>query len=120
VEVNGKAFQLKKVTVAVDCGRVVNPDIVVAQMEGGVIYGLTGALKPPVEFEDGAVVQSNFHDLPVIRMSEAPDIEVHIVESEEAPSGVGEIAVPPLAPALANALFRATGQRLRSMPLQLS
>lgn len=120
VEVNGSEFSVKKVTVAVDCGTLINPDVVVAQMEGGVIYGLTAAVKAPVEFKDGAVVQSNFHDLPVIRMNEAPDIEVHIIASQEKPTGVGEIAVPPLAPALANALFRATGQRLRDLPLRLA
>lgn len=118
---NGKDYTIEKVVAAVDCGIVIDPDVVEAQIEGGIIYALSAAVKDPVTFKDGATVQSNFHDLPVIRFNEIPKIiEVHIVKSDIAPTGIGEIAVPALAPALANALFSATGQRLRDMPLRLS
>lgn len=119
VEVSGNEYRVKKVVCAVDCGFALNPEIVKAQMESGIIYGLSAAMKAPVTIEDGAVMQSNFHDLPVLRINESPEIEVHIVPSDEAPTGVGEIAVPPIAPALGNALFAATGQRLREMPFKL-
>lgn len=120
VSVEGSAFTVDKVIVAVDCGRVLNPDIVVMQIEGAVVYGLSAALKSPLQIEDGAVVQSNFHDLPVLRMHEAPDVEVHIVDSDIDPTGIGEVGVPPIAPAVANALFVATGQRIRELPLKLA
>lgn len=119
VSVEGATFKVDKVTVALDCGRVVNPDIVVMQIESGIVYGLSAALKAPLQIEDGAVAQSNFHDLPVLRMHEAPEIEVHLVQSDIDPTGVGEVGVPPIAPAVANALFAATGQRLRELPLKL-
>ena len=104
---------------AVDCGLRVNPNIVRAQVESAIIYGLTAAIKDPITIEDGAVKQSNFHDAPVLRIDEAPKLEVYIVDSKEAPTGIGEPGLPPLAPALANALFAATGQRLRELPLRL-
>jgi isoquinoline 1-oxidoreductase beta subunit len=89
-------------------------------MESGIAYGLTAAMKPPVTFKDGAVEQSNFHDLPVLRMDEMPVVEVSVIKNTELPGGVGEIGVPPVTPALANALFAATGQRLRELPLKLA
>ena len=113
-------YKIERVICAVDCGRVINPENVIAQVESAVNYGLTGALKAPVTIEDGRVVQSNFHDLPVLRINEAPRIEVILIPSEEAPTGVGEIALPPVAPALANALFIASGERQRDLPLRLS
>ncbi len=119
VSVDGNAFSVDRIVAAVDCGQVVNPDIVRAQIEGGVIYGLSAALKAPITIADGAVVESNFHDLPVMRMSEAPKVEVHLVASNASPTGVGEIGVPPVAAAVANAIFAATGKRLRSLPLEL-
>jgi CO/xanthine dehydrogenase Mo-binding subunit len=91
-----------------------------AQMESGIIFGLTAALKGEITFEDGAAQQSNFHDYPMLRMNEAPEISVHIVASEAPPSGVGEPGTPPIAPAVANAVFAATGQRLRELPLRLA
>jgi CO/xanthine dehydrogenase Mo-binding subunit len=112
--------RVHKVTCAVDCGLAVNPDIVRAQMEGGIIFGLTAALEGGITFNEGAVEQSNFHDYPMLRMAESPDIEVHIVDSQEDPTGVGEPGVPPIAPAVANAIFAATGTRLRRLPLTLS
>ena len=109
-----------RVVCAVDCGRVVNPDTVKAQMEGGVVFGLTAALKTEITLEKGRVQQSNFQDYPMLRMSESPVIEVHIVPSEENPTGVGEPSVPPVAPALANAIFAATGKRVRRLPIRTS
>lgn len=119
VKRKGQGFVIDRVFCAVDCGYVVNPDIVVEQVESGIIYALSAALKPPVTIEDGRVVQSNFHDLPVLRMDETPEIEVIVVDSGAEPTGIGEIAVPPLAPALANALFAASGIRQRELPLNL-
>ena len=94
----------------------VNPDQVAAQMEGGIGYGLSAALSGAITVTQGAVDQSNFHDYPVLRMPEMPKVEVHIVPSTENPSGVGEPGVPVIAPAVANALFAATGKRLRKLP----
>lgn len=119
VSVDGKRFKVERVVNAVDCGFVLNPDIVAAQIEGAVIYGLSAALNPPITIAQGGVQQSNFHDAPVMRMNESPDIETHIVASDESPTGIGEIGLPAVAPALANALFAATGQRLRDLPLAL-
>ncbi|HLZ49558.1 MAG TPA: xanthine dehydrogenase family protein molybdopterin-binding subunit [Candidatus Acidoferrum sp.] len=114
------AVRVHRIVCAVDCGTVVNPNQVRAQMEGGIIYGLSAALKSEITLENGRVQQSNFHDFEVIRMSEAPPIEVHIVPSDERPTGVGEPGVPPVASALANALFAATGKRVRHLPIRPS
>jgi isoquinoline 1-oxidoreductase subunit beta len=104
----------------VDCGIAVNPAGVAAQMESGVVYALSAALYGEITLRDGRVQQSNFHDYRPVRLSESPSIEVHIVPSAEPPSGVGEPGVPPLAPAVANAVFAATGKRLRRLPMRLS
>ncbi|MGI9275249.1 MAG: molybdopterin cofactor-binding domain-containing protein [Endozoicomonas sp.] len=120
VRVTAGQFRVEKVTCVVDCGVAVNPDIVRAQMESGIVFGLTAALYGEITLKDGAVEQGNFHDYQVLRMNECPEMDIHIIDSEEAPSGVGEPGLPPLAPAVANALYAATGKRLRSLPLQLS
>lgn len=120
VSVDGNRFKVERVVNAVDCGFVLNPDIVTAQIEGAVIYGLSAALNPPITITDGGVKQSNFHDAPVMRMNDSPDIETYIVPSDEEPTGIGEIGLPAVAPALGNALFAATGTRLRDLPLTLS
>lgn len=120
VSVRGKAFSVDRVVIAVDCGMAVNPDVVKAQMEGGMGYGLSAALVSSLTLKDGRVEQSNFHDYQVLRMDQMPEVEVHIVPSTEAPTGVGEPATPVIAPAVANALAAATGQRLRSLPLKLA
>jgi isoquinoline 1-oxidoreductase beta subunit len=112
--------RVHRVVCAVDCGRVVNPDTVKAQMEGGINFGLTAALKTEITLENGRVQQSNFNDYPMLRMFEAPSIEVFIVPSEEKPTGVGEPSVPPVAPALTNAIFAATGKRIRRLPIRAS
>ncbi|QQD16655.1 xanthine dehydrogenase family protein molybdopterin-binding subunit [Spongiibacter nanhainus] len=120
VRIDGKQIQVKKVFCAVDCGLAVNPDVVVTQMQSSIIYGLTAALKGEITLKEGAVQQSNFHDYAALRMNESPDIEVQILDSDAPPSGVGEPATPPIAPAVANAVYAATGQRLRRLPLRLS
>jgi isoquinoline 1-oxidoreductase subunit beta len=112
--------RVHRVVCAIDCGRVVNPDTVKAQMEGGINFGLTAALKTEITLENGRVQQSNFNDYPMLRMFEAPAIEVFIVPSEEKPTGVGEPSVPPVAPALSNAIFSATGKRMRRLPIRPS
>lgn len=113
------SYKVDRVVCAVDCGIAINPDVIRAQMEGGIGFGLAAALHGEITLTQGAVDQSNFTDYPVLRINEMPKVEVHIVASEEAPTGVGEPGVPPIAPALANALFAATGQRLRDLPLRL-
>ena len=120
VSVEGGKIRVHKVTCVLDCGQAVNPDIVRAQMEGGVIYGLTAALYGGLNLEKGAIKESNFHDYPMLRMDESPVIEVVIIDSGTAPTGVGEPGLPPIAPAVANAVYKATGQRLRSLPLQVA
>jgi len=110
--------RVHRVVCAVDCGRVVNPDGVKAQVEGAIIFGLTAALNTEITVKNGRVQQSNFDDYPMVRMSEAPEIEVHIVPSEQPPTGVGEPGVPPVAPALVNALFTITGHRIRRLPIR--
>ena len=120
VSVENGQIRVHKVTCVVDCGQAVNPDIVRSQMEGGIIYGLTAALYGDLNLEAGAVKESNFHDYPMLRMNESPEIEVVIVDSGTEPTGVGEPGLPPIAPAVANAVFKATGQRLRSLPLKLT
>ncbi len=117
VETSGK-IHVARVVCAVDCGRVINPDIVKAQLEGGVVYGLSAALKGEITIENGAAVESNFHDYDVLRIDEMPKVEVHIVASDAAPTGVGEPGVPPVAPAVANAIFAATGKRIRRLPIR--
>jgi isoquinoline 1-oxidoreductase beta subunit len=110
--------KVHRVVCAVDCGRTVNPDIVKAQMEGGIIFGLTAALKTEITLENGRVQQTNFHDYQMLRIFESPVIEIHIVPSEANPTGVGEPSVPPVAPALTNAIFAATGKRIRRLPIR--
>lgn len=119
ISVNKKDGTIKvhRVVVAVDCGPVVNPDPLVAQIEGGVIISLGTALKEEVKFANGGVKSANFDDYKVIRMSEVPEIQVHIVKSNEKIGGIGEVGVPPAAPAVANAFFNATGVRIRRIPL---
>jgi isoquinoline 1-oxidoreductase beta subunit len=117
VEKDG-TVHVHRVVAAVDCGRTVNPDTVKAQMEGGIIFGLTAALKTEITLDKGRVLQRNFNDYPMLRMFEAPAIEVFIVPSTEHPTGVGEPGVPPVAPAVANAIFAATGKRVRRLPIK--
>jgi isoquinoline 1-oxidoreductase subunit beta len=112
--------RVHRVVCAVDCGTVINPDTVKAQMEGGIVFGLTAALKTEITLKNGRVEQSNFHDYQMLRIFESPKIEVYIVPSSANPTGVGEPGVPPVAPALANAIFAVTGKRIRRLPIRTS
>jgi isoquinoline 1-oxidoreductase beta subunit len=118
VEISMEKGQPKvhKVTCAIDCGVAVNPDGVKAQMESGIVFGLTMALYGEISIEKGMVKQSNFYDYRMARMYESPVIEVYIVPSTEKMGGAGECGVPPMAPALANAVFAATGKRVSRLP----
>ncbi|MFQ5660320.1 MAG: molybdopterin cofactor-binding domain-containing protein [Gammaproteobacteria bacterium] len=109
--------RVHKVTAAIDCGTAVNPDSVRAQVEGAIVYGLTAALKGEITLREGCVEQSNFHDYRMLRISEMPEVAVHISGSDAAPGGVGEPGTPPIAPAVSNAIFAATGTRIRNLPI---
>ena len=110
------AIKVEKVVCAVDCGVAVNPDQVKAQMEGGIGYGLGAVLHNAVTLTQGRVTESNFHDYLPLRINQMPEVEVHVVPSAETPTGVGEPGVPPIGPAVANAIYKATGRRVRSLP----
>jgi CO/xanthine dehydrogenase Mo-binding subunit len=118
VEVIGGDLRVHRVVVAVDPGQVINPDNVAAQMEGGIVFGLTAALKAQVTIQDGRVQQSNFHDCPVLAIDEMPLVEVYTIEGTSTANGIGEMGVPPVAPAIANAVFDATGVRVRHIPIK--
>ena len=113
------SFSVDRVVCAVDCGIAVNPDVIRAQMEGGIGFGLSAALHGAITIKDGMVEQTNFHQYPPLRINEMPAVEVHIVASNEKPTGVGEPGTPVVAPAVANAIAAATGMRLRVLPLAL-
>jgi len=111
--------KIHRVICAIDCGFAVNPDLIAAQMEGSIVFGLSAALKGEITLEQGRVVQANFRDYPILTIGETPKIEVHIVPRRgDEPSGVGEPGVPPIAPALANAVFAACGRRIRTLPIR--
>ena len=120
VSVKGNKVKVHEIYCAVDCGIVINPSIVTAQISGAIIYGLSATLKSKITIKNGRVVQSNFDDFEVLRMNETPKIHVYLIESDEPPSGVGEPGLPPTAPAVVNAIFAATGKRIRELPVQLS
>jgi len=111
--------RVHRVVCVVDCGQVVNPDIVVAQMESGIVYGLSAALYGEITLEKGRVVQDNFGNYPVLRMSACPEIEVILAPSGDAVGGIGEVGTPPIAPAVANAVFALTGKPVRKMPIRV-
>ncbi|MGL6224144.1 MAG: molybdopterin cofactor-binding domain-containing protein [Steroidobacteraceae bacterium] len=117
MDASGKP-RVHRIVAAVDCGRTVNPDVIHRQIEGAVVYGLSAALHEKITFKDGRVEQSNFDDYPMLRMDEMPRVEVHIVPSTEAPGGIGEPGLPPATPAVINAIFAATGKRIRTLPIQ--
>lgn len=119
VSIAGNEVRVHRVVCAIDCGSVVNPDTVAAQMQSGIVYGLTAALKGEITIRNGGVVESNFPNYPLLRMDEMPEIEVHIVETDASPGGVGEPGTPPSAPAVANAVFAATGKPVRRLPIRL-
>lgn len=117
VSVNNGAIKVERVICAVDCGTAVNPDVIKAQMEGGIGYGLSAILKGEITLKDGIVEQTNFDGYEVLHLDEMPEVEVHILPSKEGPTGVGEPGVPPIGPAVANAVFAATGKRIRLLPM---
>ena len=119
VTVKGNDFKIDRIVAAVDCGRIVNPESVRSQTEGAIIYGLSAALKNEITIKNGAVEQTNFDSYDPLRINEAPPIEVHLIESKDDPGGMGEPGLPPAAPAVANAIFAASGHRLRKLPFQL-
>jgi len=111
-------LKVHKVYCVVDCGPVVHPDTVVSQLEGGIAFALSNMLGEEINIEKGRVRQSNFHDYPILKLSDMPDVEVAIMDNPGVhPGGIGEVGVPPLIPAVTNAIFAATGYRVRSMPL---
>jgi isoquinoline 1-oxidoreductase beta subunit len=110
-------IRVPRVVCAVDCGAVVNPDTVRAQVESAIVFGISGALYGDITFRDGRVEQSNFHDYRVLRMHEAPKVETHIVASTDAPGGMGEPGTAALMPALANAVYALSGRRVRKLPI---
>jgi isoquinoline 1-oxidoreductase beta subunit len=120
VSIESDRIRVHRVVCAIDCGIVINPETIAAQMESGIAFGLSAALHGALHFKDGRVQESNFHDYRVLRLNEMPVVEVHIVRSTEKPGGVGEVAVPHIAPAVANAVAQLTGRRLRELPLRLN
>ena len=119
VSVEGTEIRVHRVVCAVDCGLAVNPNIIAQQAESGVLFGLSAALFGEVTIREGKVEQTNFHDYPVVRLNQAPEVDTIIMPSAAHPEGMGEPATPPIAPAVANAVFKLTGKRLRSLPLKL-
>lgn len=120
VSLDGGNIRLHRVVSVIDCGLVVNPLTVTAQVESAIVFGLSAALYGKVTLKEGVVEQSNFHDYPVLRINEMPKVEVHIMPGGKAPTGVGEPGTPPIAPAVSNALFALTGKRLRTLPFDVS
>lgn len=119
VSKKGAGVNIEKIVGVIDCGQYVNPDTVKAQTEGNVVMALSAALKPAITFVEGQAQESNFHQFSILRLNETPPIEIHIAENNEAPGGAGEPGFPPLAPALCNAIFLATGKRMRRLPFDL-
>jgi isoquinoline 1-oxidoreductase beta subunit len=119
VSLTPETVKIERIVAAVDCGVAINPDVVTAQIEGAIGFALSMALRNQVTLREGVVEQRNFDDYEPTRMREMPEVEVHIVGSQEWPSGIGEPGVPPLAPAIGNAIFAATGKRFRSLPMGL-
>jgi isoquinoline 1-oxidoreductase subunit beta len=113
----GDRFKIAKITCVIDCGIVINPDIAKAQIEGAVVFGMSAALKSSIRISDGRVQQSNYHNYPILSMAETPPIDVILIDSQEKPGGVGEPGVPPLAPAIANAILAATQKPVRELPI---
>jgi len=117
VDKENGTVKVNRIFCAVDCGKVVHPDTARAQIEGGVLMGLSAALKEAVSFSEGKVATSNFDNYDLLRIHEAPEVNVHFVESNDPMGGLGEPGVPPVAPAVANAVFAASGARVRSLPI---
>ena len=110
--------KVHKITCVVDCGQTVNPMTIRAQMQGAIVYGLGATLKSEITVRNGYINQSNYDDYEVLRMNEMPQVDVHIIKNNEDPGGVGEPGLPPIAPAITNAVFAATGKRIRKLPIR--
>ena len=117
IRIDGKKIELDKVYCVIDCGRTVNPAIIESQMQSGIVYGLTAALYGEIEVQEGVIKQNNFPNYEMLKMKSMPEVVTHIMAVDEYPGGVGEPGTPPIAPALVNAIFAGTGQRIRSLPL---
>ena len=109
--------RVHRIVCAIDCGIAINPDGIRAQIEGGIVYGLAAALGEKITIDKGRVQQSNFHDFPLLNLTQMPVVEVHIVTSDEPPTGTGEPGLPPTAAAVTSAVFRLTGKRVRALPI---
>ena len=120
VSVREGNVRVHRLVCAIDCGRYVNPGIIAAQTEGGAIFAASAALFQELTYEGGRLQQTNFHTFPLMRMNECPEIETHIVENSEKSGGIGEPGVPCTAPAIANAIFAATGKRIRKLPIRMT
>jgi isoquinoline 1-oxidoreductase beta subunit len=117
VSVQAKVVTIHRIVSVVDCGVAIHPDNIRAQLQGGAVFGLTAALRGEITIDNGGVMQSNFDDYPMLKLAEMPIVECHIVPSSAPPGGIGEPGTAPIAPALANAIFAASGDRIRSLPL---
>ena len=117
ISIEGGELKVHKITCVVDCGQMVNPRIVESQIESGIVFGLTAALWGEVTLKGGRVQQTNFNNYRLLRNNELPELDIHLVDGVEAPGGIGEAAVPLVAPAICNAIFTATGIRLRELPI---
>jgi isoquinoline 1-oxidoreductase beta subunit len=118
VSVTKGKLKVHRVVCAVDCGQVINPAIVEQQIQSGIVYGLSAALKGAITIDRGRVQQSNFHEYDVLRIDEMPVVEVHIAPSQNQPGGIGEASTPSVVPAVTNAIFAATGKRIRKLPIR--
>jgi len=117
ISMEDNAPKVHRVVAVTDCGQVVNPSILEQQIQGGIVYGLANALRAQITIDKGRVVQGNFDEYAPIRMNECPAVEAYFVPSTESPTGIGEPSIPPLAPAICNAMYAATRQRLRKLPI---
>jgi CO/xanthine dehydrogenase Mo-binding subunit len=117
ISLTGKDIKVEKVWCVIDCGKIVNPKIIESQMQSGIVYGLTAALYGEISVKEGKIVQSNFPNYEMVMMNTMPHVEVSIIDSDEESGGVGEPGTPPIAPALTNAIFAASGERIRSLPI---
>ena len=117
VSVQDGAVRVHKVTCIINCGGVIHPDMIVQQMEGSIAFGLT-SLKGEITLENGRIQQSNFHDYPLLQIDEMPEVDVEVLADDRAPNGLGEMGVPPIVPAVLNAIFNATGKRIRHIPIR--
>ena len=111
-------IKVHKITCVADCGQVFNSHIAKQQLEGGILYGLTATLKGEINIKGGKIVQSNFDDYQMLKLKDSPEINVHLMESHEPPGGLGEAGTPLIGPAVANAVFAATGKRVRRLPIR--